>query len=54
MYIMGYTLYMELTLWMQWYGLILEDFGFKKEDDGDHEEDECHLFGIGAVFKLLS
>ena len=24
---------MELTLWMQWYGLILEDFGFKKEDD---------------------
>lgn len=33
MYIMGYTLYMELTLWMQWYQLILEDFGFKKEDD---------------------
>jgi 2-amino-4-hydroxy-6-hydroxymethyldihydropteridine diphosphokinase len=33
MYIMGYTLYMELTLWMQWYGLILDDFGFKKEDD---------------------
>ncbi len=24
---------MELTLWMQWYGLIIEDFGFKKEDD---------------------
>ncbi|EKQ52493.1 MAG: putative Rossmann fold enzyme [Methanobacterium sp. Maddingley MBC34] len=24
---------MELTLWMQWYQLILEDFGFKKEDD---------------------
>jgi hypothetical protein len=33
MYIMGYTLYMELTLWMQWYQLILEDFNFKKEDD---------------------
>ncbi len=24
---------MELTLWMQWYQLILEDFSFKKEDD---------------------
>lgn len=24
---------MELTLWMQWYQLILEDFGFKKNDD---------------------
>ncbi|EKF85422.1 6-hydroxymethylpterin diphosphokinase MptE-like protein [Methanobacterium formicicum] len=24
---------MELTLWMQWYQLILEDLGFKKEDD---------------------
>lgn len=33
MYIMGYTLYMELTLWMQWYGLILKDFNFKREDD---------------------
>jgi len=33
MYIMGYTLYMELTLWMQWYQLILEDFDFKREDD---------------------
>jgi 2-amino-4-hydroxy-6-hydroxymethyldihydropteridine diphosphokinase len=24
---------MELTIWMQWYELILEDFSFKKEDD---------------------
>lgn len=24
---------MELTLWMQWYQLILEDFGFKRDDD---------------------
>jgi len=24
---------MELTLWMQWYKLILEDFGFIQEDD---------------------
>jgi len=24
---------MELTLWMQWYQLILEDFNFKKNDD---------------------
>lgn len=24
---------MELTLWMQWYKLILEDFGFEKDDD---------------------
>jgi uncharacterized Rossmann fold enzyme len=30
---MGYNLYMELTLWMQWYQLILEDFNFKKNDD---------------------
>jgi len=33
MYIMGYTLYMELTIWMQWYQLILEDFDFRREDD---------------------
>ena len=24
---------MELTLWMEWYQLILEDFGFKRDDD---------------------
>lgn len=24
---------MELTIWMQWYKLILEDFNFKREDD---------------------
>ncbi len=24
---------MELTLWMEWYPLILEDFGFKRDDD---------------------
>jgi len=30
---MGYTLYMELTLWMQWYQSILEDFDFKRKDD---------------------
>jgi hypothetical protein len=33
MYILGYTLYMELTQWMEWYQLILEDFGFKRDDD---------------------
>ncbi len=33
MYILGYTLYMELTQWMEWYQLILEDFRFKRDDD---------------------
>lgn len=50
MYIMGYTLYMELTLWMQWYRLILEDFGFKREDDELSAETLNNIIGdIGAI-----
>lgn len=50
MYIMGYTLYMELTLWMQWYELILEDFGFKKDDDERSAETLNNILDdIGAL-----
>ncbi|MBI5459622.1 6-hydroxymethylpterin diphosphokinase MptE-like protein [Methanobacterium sp.] len=41
---------MELTLWMQWYRLILEDFGFKREDDELSAETLNNIIGdIGAI-----
>jgi uncharacterized Rossmann fold enzyme len=50
MYIMGYTLYMELTLWMQWYQHILEDFGFVREDDERSAETLNNIMDdIGAL-----
>ncbi|NYB51583.1 MAG: DUF115 domain-containing protein [Methanobacteriaceae archaeon] len=41
---------MELTLWMQWYQLILEDFGFVREDD-EHSAETLNniLDDIGAL-----
>lgn len=41
---------MELTLWMQWYQLILEDFDFKKEDDELSAETLNNIIDdIGAI-----
>jgi len=41
---------MELTLWMEWYQLILEDFGFKKDDDERSAESLNHVLDdIGAL-----
>lgn len=41
---------MELTLWMEWYQLILEDFGFKKDDDERSAESLNHLLDdLGAL-----
>lgn len=41
---------MELALWMQWYQLILEDFGFLKDDD-EHSAEVLNniLDDIGAL-----
>jgi len=41
---------MELTLWMQWYRLILEDFDFKREDDELSAETLNNIIDdIGAI-----
>lgn len=41
---------MELTLWMEWYQLILEDFGFKRDDDERSAESLNHVLDdIGAL-----
>ncbi|MDY9922502.1 6-hydroxymethylpterin diphosphokinase MptE-like protein [Methanobacterium sp.] len=41
---------MELTLWMQWYRLILEDFDFKREDDEHSAETLNNIIDdMGAI-----
>jgi len=41
---------MELTLWMQWYHSILEDFGFSQEDDEQSAESLNNILDdIGAL-----